>query len=100
MGKICRSTFSFRDLDQPTGNSISKSPTFKTRNLQNCVYHKGTMPNFKVYMMSHLCVPYFPVYKPMGCINRKSFSLKFFLHFACIPCINRPPPSESDTHVI
>ena len=33
----------------------------------------------------------------MGCINRKSFSLQFFLHFACIPCINRPPPSESDT---
>ena len=42
-------------------------------------------------------VPFFPVYKPMGCINRKSFSLKFFLHFACIPCINRPPPSERDT---
>ena len=45
-------------------------------------------------------IPYFPVYKPMGCINRKSFSLQFFLHFACIPCITPPPPSETDTRVI
>ena len=64
--------------------------------MKNSFIHYNDEISF-IFPLKMSSLPYFPVYKPMGCINRKSFSLQFFLHFVCIPCINRPPPSESET---